>query len=141
MGRGDSIFRAYHSYMIELLSNDPDFPKAHEKLCETDINHHNFDVVNSPGNSHADAQVTCEEQDRRGARSRRNQARSLRSGLLLATPEPWTNPSEDELKQIDSILGPFWFECNISEHVKRRFSAAAAAINFLKSVSQLIVSV
>ncbi|KAL8840901.1 MAG: hypothetical protein Q9170_001165 [Blastenia crenularia] len=138
-GVADSVFRAFQGYLLELLSADTNFPEA---------------LVNSYHTFLEPAGTDVPEDKRRELAQGR--ASFLRNVLFLPSPEPWMIPSEDELAQFYTSLGlnypsPFRPLQTYLDHddspppagygnhwkrVKWRFSAAATAIHFLKSLSQ-----
>ncbi|MCJ1457863.1 hypothetical protein MMC28_008232 [Mycoblastus sanguinarius] len=148
-GEADSVFYAFQGYMIELLSRDTDFL---ETLADFyDGPQRGFDIDGCPSFdaldlSDKDSQASFYEQHRGWVesqrRERRERASFLRSMLLLSIPEHWTIPSEDVLAQINKVaqmntsLDPYSGKRNSWERCDWRFSAAAAAIHFFKSISQ-----
>ena len=131
------MFRAFQGYLVELLSRDTEFPEALANLYDR----YPLGIYNGDRIDHFPDLDLLDEHDRASAeksqRYARERASFLRSKLLLSIPEPWTIPSEDELAQIYTTLGPsyHYHESNSWERVQWRFSAAAAAIHFFKSVS------
>lgn len=118
-GEAHSAFRGFQDYMIELLSKDTDFPEALANFYYGLSR--GTDIPRALGHSHDDRW--------------RERASFVRSALFLSSPEPWTIPSEEDLAQMDATLSPSPRRDNFWERVKWRFSAAAAAIHFFKSVS------
>ena len=134
-GEADSSFRDFQDYLIEYLSRDTDFPEALATLYEskpeiamdvsydddvseaTDVklwivNHYGYSCYNWPV--------------------------GLRSGHPMSKIEPWSIPSDHELSQFN-IPVRFRDQNDFWQRVKWRFSAAAAAIHFLKSVPDGII--
>ncbi|KAL8927295.1 MAG: hypothetical protein Q9208_002472 [Pyrenodesmia sp. 3 TL-2023] len=124
-GEAESMYRAFQRDMIALLSEDSTFLEA---------------VAGSYDE-----------------RYRRDEALFVGGrDLLRSGPEAWMIPSEDELARIDRGLGPPYTDLQSLarervvltdsplpvvggepwDRVKWRFSAAAAAVHFFKSVSQ-----
>ena len=103
-----SVGREFVDEGIKLLSQDPDFVEAVASLEGTELP----DFVRSPL-------------------------------FLRPTPEPWVIPSDNEILEINKTLPGRPIRRGRSEHVpkdfwrriKWRYSAAAASIRFLKSIS------
>ncbi len=156
-GEPDSEFLAFQSYMIELLSTNADFLGA---LVESDLLHKLDDprsslyspVVDEASQARREQMhsfLLDKEQKPRGER-----ASFFRSVLSASKPEPWTIPSLEELVQMmanvnlspsnsaheaQRCLGletPKYGQGHQWKCVKWRFSAAAAAIHFFKSISR-----
>ncbi|KAL8852642.1 MAG: hypothetical protein Q9221_002522 [Calogaya cf. arnoldii] len=176
-GEADSLFIAFRTYMIELLSTDTDFRDALFNFYENDYAMtklpDDFDTYVSrlsescEDGELAELRAECEaardefEEQRlktiqENQQFGREQASLLRHVLSMSSPEPWMIPSDDELAQMNTSAGysatklegtttqtflhlwhiddaegaPLW------NRGRWRFSAAAAAIRFLISVSQ-----
>ncbi|KAL8758320.1 MAG: hypothetical protein Q9199_001576 [Rusavskia elegans] len=159
-GEADSEFLAFQSYMIELLSTDTDFLEALADFYKTRYTK----MLDDPKGSlylpvvDEDSRAQREELLRylveKEQKTRRERALFFRSVLSASSPEPWIIPSQKELAQMNanvnlSSSNPAWeaqrclgleeprqVEGNPWKRVKWRFSAAAAAIHFFKSISQ-----
>ncbi|KAI4118026.1 MAG: hypothetical protein LQ345_001826 [Seirophora villosa] len=155
-GEADSAFRALQRHMIELLSRDTEFPEALASFNDYLVRHppydpnlHVFEEVWDAEERARCKKAYLEEQQQYG----REKSSLLRSGLLQSGPEAWHIPSEDELTEIHKSMGLSYreyaqarldlpqssssaAESEAWERVHWRFSAAAAAIYFFKSVSQ-----
>ena len=149
-GEARSVFRAFQGYMIELLTSGTDFLEAlanfydvPEEIDDSYIN--NADHLDQDSQAWRDAQqeIFAKHEQLHG----RESLSFLRSVPLLSVPEPWTIPSKDEFAQMDKILGQSLYEVRTSfnsytanlacwERVRWRFSAAAVAIHFFKSITQ-----
>ncbi|KAL8899406.1 MAG: hypothetical protein Q9207_006219 [Kuettlingeria erythrocarpa] len=131
-GEADSMFRAFQRYMLEVLCQDSLFLEALVGSC--------------------DEQIALTEAYNQ--LNHRQDALFVRGELLLSGPEAWIIPSEDELAQIQTSLGPSLIDLRWSARtgldlpdsppsggepwdiVRWRFSAAAAAILFFNSILQ-----
>ncbi|KAL8993394.1 MAG: hypothetical protein Q9169_006384 [Polycauliona sp. 2 TL-2023] len=142
-GQADSVFRDFLSYIFETWS------RSGGDHLEARARSYDERLASEPDPS---------GQDKRGEWCEK--ALFLRSPFIHSGPESWTIPSEDRLAQIETILGPSskdprgWAREDLEldaaggpspplrvgdepwDRVRWRFSAAAAAIEFFKSVSQ-----
>lgn len=119
-----SAYRSFRDYMIELLARDTDFAEA-LAMCQKELIEAN----------------DLNEENVEGWRIKTAMASFLRSTLCLSATEPWVIPTNDELTQMITILSPTdpkltWSGTeDFEKRVKYRFSAAAAAVHFYKSMS------
>ena len=169
-GEAESLFIAFQSHMIELLSTSTDFPEAlvnfYEKEYATaserdyaagllDVNDH----PDLPEEERAKRQREREYRKEHYGKEGRDKASILRRTLFMPSPDPWMIPTNSELAQMNmkaglsatslddagvygggvrdgdrDIKGLPW------RRIRWRFSAAAAAIRFFKSISQATCS-
>ena len=142
------MFRAFEGSMIELLSSGTDFLEALAKFY--DVPQKEFDY-SSTDHLEQDSQAWRDARQKHFIEQERGHGQEslsfLRSTSLLSTPEPWTIPSDDEFAQMDTILGQSLYgvqsptfdpspDPNCWERIRWRFSAAAVAVHFFKSISQ-----
>ncbi|CAO1604243.1 hypothetical protein XANCAGTX0491_007806 [Xanthoria calcicola] len=159
-GEPDSDYLAFQSYMIELLTTNTDFVDA---LAESYVTNHvpKLDDPRSPIYSPVVDEASRARREHihsflldKGQKTRGERASFFRSVLSASSPEPWTIPSLEELAQMmadvnlspsnpayeaQHCLGlktPESCEGHPWKRVKWRFSAAAAAVHFFKSISQ-----
>ena len=114
-GVAESYFRGFQDYVIELLSKETDFINTYVDFCDR----------KQRDNCYNKKHAFC----------RPELVPFVRSGFLLSSPKPWTIPSDDELAQLDDVRADSFRESPIWKRVKWRFSAAAVAIEFFKSLS------
>ncbi|KAL8957473.1 MAG: hypothetical protein Q9183_006049, partial [Haloplaca sp. 2 TL-2023] len=151
-GEPHSLFSAFQDYMIRLLSNDPDFRGDVVKFFGTEFASYQPGPFADPATA-LPMHGVAREDDRPGHEGERfksyqqnglEYASHIRSVLSMPHPEPWMIPSDDEMSQMNASIDDFGaYTHNWKDHpggvvdrIRWRFSATAAAIRFLKSISQ-----
>ena len=164
-GEATSMYSAFQTHMLELVAKDPEFANAIAKfddfsprpLEDSEDEYDSSDDITPEAK--VKKKISWNEEDLELNRKQwRKRADLVRKGVLLSGPEVWTIPSEDQVAELEKILGygfedreevERWranadeydsVEIMISEHffwrrIGWRFSAAAAAIHFLKDLS------
>ena len=155
-GEAHSSFRDFQDYLIELLSSQTDYPQAlglfYDKLSEAEEkkvpiyyrNMYNYDNGSQQCHNNLDLPHEQRSHDQHPGheinyttsltwdRSWSDSAAILRSGHITSKLEPWSIPSDHELSQVN-LPTNFGNDSSTWHRVKWRFSAAAAAIHFLRS--------
>lgn len=159
-GEADSSFIAFQSYMIELLSTDTDFREALANFYEKDyartvpsVFANNPEVWLWEGEDARERDEYIRSHAEQSQQTGREEASLLRSVLSMSSPDPWMIPSDDELAELNTSAG--FSAPNLGDvargclglyedrevkgtpwkRVRWRFSAAAAAVRFFKSIS------
>jgi len=113
-GVAESYFRGFLDYLIEVLSEDTDFINTYVDFCDRQ----------QRDGCYKKKHLFCQPEI----------VPFVRSEFLLSSPKPWTVPSDDELAQLDDVRADGFRESPVWKRIKWRFSAAAVAIEFFKSL-------
>ncbi|KAL8880190.1 MAG: hypothetical protein Q9198_002350 [Flavoplaca austrocitrina] len=167
-GEAESLFVAFQSHMIELLSTNNGFREALVNFYEKEYaaaRERDFAAGRSTVNDHPglgeDERAKREREDRLEYHGKigRDKASMVRRALSMPSPDPWMIPTDSELAQMNmkaGLSGTSLDDAGVYgdgygdgdrdvktlpwKRIRWRFSAAAAAIRFFKSISQATCS-
>lgn len=134
-GEAGSIAPDYECCLIRLISKNTDF-------LETLASY--YDEISTEKDKQISQYLHAEPMSARRFSHRirtfsREMASFLRSPTALSWPEPWSIPSKIELKQFGMNLSSN--SDNIRKRIKFRFSAATAAIHFLRAMPDAVLAI
>ena len=164
-GEPASMYRAFQTYMLELVSKDSDFAEALAEFYHGYVR--SMDEFEDDASEDRPTEEMIASWNRNSLelslKESREKADLVRNGILLSGPEAWAIPSEDRVWEIKKILVPDWAKGQVTEdyvsdlarsyeldeaeearafrkfflwkRIQWRFSAAAAAIHFLGKLS------
>ena len=135
-GEASSAFRSFQIDMLAVLSRDTEFAEPLAKRFDDPPGGNRFSMDLWFEDSESTEYEDAEQWLRLQTYYSRGRASFLRRAHLFSGTEAWNIPSEDEVAQFVEILDASIQRRNIWEKVKWRFSAAAAAVHFFKSIAR-----
>lgn len=163
-GEAPSMYRAFQTYMLQLVSKDSEFAEALAQFEDNYIHHMDHFEEDPIDERPTEDRIALMNQEilELTQQKWRKRADRVRNGILLSDPEVWAIPSKVQFSEIATSFGFHWLEDQVEEEqiseraanlgfdgaeerlswsclfwkrMEWRFSAAAAAIRFLENLS------